>query len=300
MGSTKSYTIITNGVINKHIYDDNILMKYLSEGWIKGKTQTVEQKASWKKSFLNTFNNKSEEEIKEWKNKNSSKNKDRYEKMSKADKEQRSLNISKGIQQMWDNMSEEDKILREEHRAVTRENWTEEEKQQNSKKMSESAKANRAIITPDEYHKRSIKATATKKENKTFAVSSFEDKTKDILYSKYGENDIIYDDYIDDRYSSKCDFYIKSLDIFIELNIHPSHGGHPFNIDDEKDLQLKELLEIKNDNWSNMILDVWCNRDVKKLNEAKINKLNYITVYSEDFNNFIEIIREGDIWSLVN
>jgi hypothetical protein len=48
-----------------------------------------------------------------------------------------------------------------------------------------------------------------------------------------------------------------------------------------------------------MILDVWCRRDVEKFNQAKDNKLNYILVYPNNFDNFILAIKENRIWDLV-
>ena len=78
-------------------------------------------------------------------------------------------------------------------------------------------------------------------------TSSYENITYDLLRTIYGDDDIIYDDYVDDRYSTKCDFYIKSLDIFIELNIHPSHNNHPFDENNADDLSLVEELKSKGD-----------------------------------------------------
>ena len=62
MGSSKPYTIITNGIINKHIYNQDELDYYLSNGWILGKHRSAEQLDSWKRKFHNTYQNKSDEE----------------------------------------------------------------------------------------------------------------------------------------------------------------------------------------------------------------------------------------------
>jgi hypothetical protein len=113
--------------------------------------------------------------------------------------------------------------------------------------MSESAKRDRANTSQEEYHRRSVLATETKKRNGTMNTSSYENITYDLLRTIYGDDDIIYDDYVDDRYSTKCDFYIKSLDIFIELNIHPSHNNHPFDENNADDLSLVEELKSKGD-----------------------------------------------------
>lgn len=214
--------------------------------------------------------------------------------------DKRSSNVSKGLYKFWSDVADDEYIQnREIKKQQSRDNWSDEEKILYYNKMSESAKRDRASTSPEEYHRRSILATQTKKKNGTMNTSSFEDVTYDLLKDIYGDNDIIHDDYIDNRYSTKCDFYIKSLDIFIELNIHPSHGKHSYNEHNEDDLFLAEQLRLKNDKWSNMILDVWCNRDVSKLNQAKENNLNYIPVYSDDFDSFILSLKENRIWDLV-
>ena len=73
----------------------------------------------------------------------------------------------------------------------------------------------------------------------------------------------------------------------------------PDSVPYKNDLLLVEHLKSKNDKWSNMILNVWCNRDVNKLNQARANHLNYIPVYSDDFDNFILSLKENRIWDLV-
>lgn len=208
--------------------------------------------------------------------------------------------VSKGLLKFWETASQEYIDQREIKKQKSRDLWTDEDKLKYHNKMSESAIRDRANTSPEEYHRRSILATETKKKNGTFGTSINEDITYKLLCEKFGEDDIVFDNYIDDRYSTKCDFYIKSLDIFIELNIFPSHGDHPFNKNNKQDLALMEKLKNNNDDWSNMILDAWGNRDIKKFEQAKRNKLNYIAVYNNEFENFIKCIEEDNLWSLVN
>ena len=63
--------------------------------------------------------------------------------------------------------------------------------------------------------------------------------------------------------------------------MHPSHGSHRFNPKNEEDRQLLEQLKEENSKWSNMIIDVWANRDYKKAQVAQQNNLNYIQLYPE-------------------
>lgn len=106
--------------------------------------------------------------------------------------------------------------------------------------------------------------------------------------------------YSDERYPFECDFYIKSLDLFIECNFHWTHGGHPFDENDPRDQKTLEGIRKKqsfylNDkgkkkqNYYFVFEDVWTKRDVLKLKMTKDNKLNYLTFYSLDnFNTWFE------------
>ena len=120
----------------------------------------------------------------------------------------------------------------------------------------------------------------TMKRNGSFNKSQPEEEYYQILLKSYSSDDIIRQYDKDLRYPYQCDFYIKSEDKFIELNIHPSHGDHPFNPDDEMDQQLLEQLRSDNTDWSNMIIDVWSNRDYIKRQTAIKNNLNYQVIYS--------------------
>ena len=55
-----------------------------------------------------------------------------------------------------------------------------------------------------------------------------------MLISVCGEDDIIRQ-YNSERYPFSCDFYIKSLDVFIEYQGFWSHNVHPYNPDSEED-----------------------------------------------------------------
>lgn len=118
----------------------------------------------------------------------------------------------------------------------------------------------------------------TMKKNNSYIVSKFEEAKYEELCLEYGKDDVIRQ-YKDDRYPFNCDFYIKSKDLFVEVNKHPSHGSHPFNPEDIEDILLLEKLVEENSDWSNMIIDVWTIRDVKKQKYAKDNNLNYLALY---------------------
>ena len=83
------------------------------------------------------------------------------------------------------------------------------------------------------------KAYNTKSKNKSWNTSTPEDKYYGYLCSKYGAADIVRQ-YKDDRYPFACDFYIKSEDLFIELNFSWTHDGHRFDINSQEDLKKLE------------------------------------------------------------
>lgn len=115
-------------------------------------------------------------------------------------------------------------------------------------------------------------------ENGTERTSKPEELLYEVLCAKYGESGVIRH-YREERYPFECDFYIPVEDLFIELNRHPSHGGHPYDPENPEDLKLLEELKAKGDRWSQMIIDVWTVRDVKKFRIAKQNNLNYKVIY---------------------
>lgn len=109
--------------------------------------------------------------------------------------------------------------------------------------------------------------------------------------------------YRDNRYASlrtgyqfECDFYIPSLDLFIEYQGFPTHGTHPYNKNDENDknelLELKKQIKYcnennKSDSFYKAKIDAWTKGDVYKRNIAKWHNLNYIEFF-EDYEKLSE------------
>ena len=122
----------------------------------------------------------------------------------------------------------------------------------------------------------------TKKRNKSFNSSSIEDNYYDQLVEKYGKDDVIRQ-YSDERYPFACDFYIKSLDLFIELNLHWSHGGHLFDETNSEDMiKLNRWQEkAKTSDYYKNAIQTWTVRDVAKHENAIRNNLDYIVYYDE-------------------
>lgn len=142
------------------------------------------------------------------------------------------------------------------------------------------------------------KVINTKREHHTFNTSNPEIIVKDLLWQEYGESNV-YTEYQDPRYTRedgyefKCDFYVKSLDLFIELNLFPTHGTHPFDSKSDSDIKLLSLLKSNPTKWNLQVIDVWSLRDPQKIAAAKKSNLNYITLYpNDDYTKIIDKIKE--------
>lgn len=124
------------------------------------------------------------------------------------------------------------------------------------------------------------KQVETMRLNNSYKKSKIEDEVYSFLIKKFGEEDVVRQYDSDQRYPFNCDFYVKSMDLFIEVNAHPSHGTHPFDPNSEDDIKLLDELKSDGTPWSNMIVDVWSVRDVRKFSFATKNNLNYLVIYS--------------------
>ena len=267
----KIYTFINKDHINIKVRTQD-LSRYIDEGWSLG---------NWNQKELNE---KSGAGVRKFNDK--LKDTGRWEEHNCK----RSEKISNTLKEFWQNVSDDYRDNREYKKEQSRNSWTEEERALYHKKMSDSARRNRKTISEEEYKRRSMIANETRKKNRTYATSRYEHIAYDALQCRYSKDDIICQ-YTDKRYPYKCDFYIKSQDLFIELNIHPSHFDHAYNEKCDSDVKvLNELLQ-KGDAWSNMIISTWSILDKKKYELAIKNKLNYVTVYPSQFENFISELR---------
>ena len=135
----------------------------------------------------------------------------------------------------------------------------------------------------------------TKKENNTFNVSKAEEEIFELLCKHFGKKNI-YRQYRDLRYCNPltnryfdCDFYIKSLDLFIEFQGNWAHGIEPFNSRKrshkalvENWLEKSEGVDFKGDNknYFNKAINTWTKRDPLKRKIAKQNNLNWLEFWS--------------------
>ena len=130
------------------------------------------------------------------------------------------------------------------------------------------------------------KSQETKRKNGTFNTSKIQDELYLKLKEKFGEKGVERERQ-DKRYPFSCDFYIKSLDLFVELNAFWTHGGHWFDENSEEDVEKLENWKQKDTKFYQNAIDTWTQRDVNKRNCAKMNNLNYVVLWNkEDIDNW--------------
>lgn len=249
---------ITDGETNKFVQEEDI-EKWIEDGWVLG----------W-------YNQKELDEI------NREKQIARWEKVDKEEyKKKVSSKISKTLHQYHENLSIEEKEKKNIKRLKTRGNWSQEQREEYLEKMSKSAIRHRASAPKDYWEKSIAHAYSTRKKNHSFNTSKTEDEMYKKLCEEYGTDDIKRNYKEDRRYPFACDFYIISLDKFIELNACWTHGGRAFDSNDEECIeQLNKWRKKaeKSEFYKNAIY-TWTDLDVRKQKIAKANGLNYEVVY---------------------
>ena len=74
----------------------------------------------------------------------------------------------------------------------------------------------------------------------TINTSQVEKEYLKQLRKIYGYPDVMTQ-YKSEKYPFRCDFYIRSLDLYIELNVHWTHGGMPY---DKNNPECQKKLEL--------------------------------------------------------
>lgn len=121
------------------------------------------------------------------------------------------------------------------------------------------------------------KVNNTKKQNNTFNSSEQEKEILKLLLEKFPNTKYQYS--TDPRYPFVCDYYIPSIDLFIEFQGSWTHDDHPYDIRNEKDIEKVKKWKLKSEQgheyYANA-LETWTIRDPHKRDIAKQNNLNYI------------------------
>lgn len=120
-----------------------------------------------------------------------------------------------------------------------------------------------------------LKVIQTKRKNGTLNTSSVEEHVKgfDDFESQYNN---------DFRYPYLCDFYDKDRDLFIEVNASWTHGYHWYDAENDVDTCKKWKVKSKKSEYYANALEVFTKRDVEKRECARVNNLNYVTLWDND------------------
>ena len=182
--------------------------------------------------------------------------KDKWDNMSDESRKRHSINASTGVKRYYSNLDEETRSTR-------------------TSKASNNLKRWRETATDEDKKLAHEKGFITKKLNGSLNTSKPEIAFYELLVGRYGEDDIIRE-YKESRYPYRCDFYIKSKDLFIELQGHQSHGIKPFDITDVECQELLHKWETRN---YTGYISVWTDLDVRKMSHAKKHNLHFLWVY---------------------
>ena len=166
----------------------------------------------------------------------------------------------------------------------TRKKAVETMKRNNTYKII-SEKAQKTMKQNDTYKLITKKRISTMKRNKTLNSSKAENRCYDFLNNLYN----VQRNYTSELYPFDCDFYIESLDLYIECNFHWTHGYHwfdPTNEDDINKLNLWKEKSVTSDYYKKAI-ETWTIRDINKKTIAENNKINYLVFWNEsEFYNY--------------
>lgn len=134
-------------------------------------------------------------------------------------------------------------------------------------------------------------AMRKRKRNGTLNASRPEEMLHDMLCDRFGIDDVErqYDD--DPRYPFMCDFYIKSRDLFIELNGMWTHGPHWHGSDAMFDAGLLAYWEEHGGRMLDAAVRTWCESDVAKREVARKAALNYVVFWDGSDN-----IADARLW----
>lgn len=131
-----------------------------------------------------------------------------------------------------------------------------------------------------------IKRNKSLRKNKKSNTSKEEDIVYNFLVQYFPD---IIRSYSSEKYRWNCDFYIPSLDVYIEYNGSHYHNFSPFMNTEEDKNKLNELINKSNKikesrscskTQYDMIIYTWTDLDVRKRHTAKENNLKFIEIWN--------------------
>lgn len=144
-----------------------------------------------------------------------------------------------------------------------------------------------------DYEEIAEKVFDTKKKNGTTNTSKIQQWFINQMIEIYGADDV-KTEYKEERYPYHCDVYIPSKDLFIELNLFFTHGGHPYSDSEEDKIKLESWIKkSETSRFMKNAITVWTQSDPAKRECAKRNNLNYLMFYTEEeAKKYVEDLRK--------
>lgn len=131
------------------------------------------------------------------------------------------------------------------------------------------------------------KCNETKRANGTFNTSEDEEQAYHMLVEKFGYTDV-FRQHKTKEYPFPCDFYIKSLNLYLEYQGSWVHGGEIYNpskIEHQKEVN---RWQSKGTEYFDYAIKVWTERDPEKRRVAKENHLSWIEFFNlEDLEQWL-------------
>lgn len=144
----------------------------------------------------------------------------------------------------------------------------------------------------------------SRKKNGTVSSSAPEDALYEMLILRFGCSNIVRN-YVDERYPYHVDFYVKPLDLFIELNGDRCHNNHWYDENSVSDRQTvqswtENMLRLESETGKisryRKYIDVWTKRDILKRNTAKKHSLHYLVFWDGSSKSGIPQLKDANAW----
>lgn len=143
-----------------------------------------------------------------------------------------------------------------------------------------------------DFRRKMNNVTSMRIQDGVFSSSSSEETLYILLLNCFDESDIIRQ-YMSDVYDYACDFYIKSRNMYVELNATWLHGGHWYDADSTYDNSVLLKWQKKNTAYYDNAIATWTKRDVHKREMAKKNALNYVVFWDANLSDAMLWIAMG-------
>lgn len=128
------------------------------------------------------------------------------------------------------------------------------------------------------------KVVESKAANGTFNSSDAEERLHEMLVDRFGDTDVVRQ-YASDAYPYACDFYIRSRDLYIELNGTWTHGGHWYRPGSDGGAVAKWWEKAGENPYYVSAASTWTIADMAKRAAARMAGLNYVVFWGSSLDD---------------